>query len=252
MSNVPKPENTSSPDTAMIRSSDDWLLSPAPTAIARMCDRCAFTAFAFGTAASFARLLSHCSWTWVGLSGTVGLVVGLTHAVPDDVGRVAVGDEHGQVRLLRARARQEVAAHPQAVLPVGGPVRPVAVGDVGPEEVRPRRVGHGRVGVARRAAQREVRDRRELRHRDPRPGVVERRRERVERPPDGAGVVPHRPRLVEDHVDVEAARGDEIGVADRNRPLGRHSRRATRREGQDDQRDRDQARFTPVSIVPFG
>ena len=61
MSNVPTPENTSSPDTALIRSSDDWLLSPAPTAIARMCEPCAFTAFAFGTAASFARLLSYSS-----------------------------------------------------------------------------------------------------------------------------------------------------------------------------------------------
>ena len=121
----------------MIRSSDDWLLSPAPTAIARMCDPCPFTAFAFGTAASFARLLSYSSgWTWLRAQRDPGLVVDLAHTAPDDLVRVAVGDEHGQVRLLCARARQEVAAHPQAVLPVGAPVRLVAVGDVGPEDVR--------------------------------------------------------------------------------------------------------------------
>ena len=71
MLNVPLPENTLGPDTAISRFSDAWLLSAAPTATARMCDPCPLMAFAFGTAASLARSLLLSDWTWFALSGTL-------------------------------------------------------------------------------------------------------------------------------------------------------------------------------------
>ena len=139
------------------------------------------------------------------------------HAVvANDHVRVAVGDEDRQVRSIRRGSRQEVAAHPEAVLPVRAAVRVEAI-DVRVEGRCERRVRHGRVVPGRRTGERQPGDGRELRHREARTGVVERAGEGPERRPDGTGRagVTDRPGLVEDHQDVDAARRVQVRIGDR-------------------------------------
>jgi hypothetical protein len=180
------------------------------------------------------------------VAGVVGDV-----ALVHDLVRIAVRDEHDEVRRRLARAWQEVARHAEAVLPVRAPVGVEGL-DIRLERARDRRVRDREVVVP----DRQGRDGRELCDCEPRAGVRERPGERPERVlhlvrRPGVG---DRSGLVEDDQDVDPARGGEVGIRDRVVVLvGRGARRLRRDDDEQGHEQRQgEERRAPRSTAPPG